>query len=44
MQTAKIFALCSGNVNKYNFLTDIQKSLFEKDLVEKATALKRFEN
>ena len=44
MQTAKIFALCSGNVNKCNFLTDIQKFLSEKDLIEKATALKRFEN
>ena len=41
-QTAKISALSSGNVSKYEFLTDTDV-LPEKDLLEKATALKRFE-
>ena len=42
-QTSKIFALSSGNVSKYEFLTG-KDVLSEKDLLEKAvTALKRFE-
>ena len=41
-QTAKISALSSGNVSKYEFLTD-KDVLAEKDLLEKAAALKRFE-
>ena len=41
-QTAKISALSSGNVSKYEFLTG--KNIFsEKDLLEKAAALKRLE-
>ena len=41
-QTAKTFALSSENVSKYDFLTS--KGVFpEKDLLEKAAALKRFE-
>ena len=41
-QTAKTSALSSGNVSKYELLTgkDILK---EKDLLEKAAALKRLE-
>ena len=41
-QTIKISALSSGNVSKYEFLTG--KGVFpEKDLLEKATTMKRFE-
>ena len=42
-QTAKISALSSGNVSKYEFLTNKDVSPKE-DLLERATALKRFEN
>ena len=38
-QTAKILALSSGNVGKYDFLT----VLLEKELSEKATTVKRIE-
>ena len=38
-QTAKISALSSGNVSKYEFLTR-KDILSEKDLLEKATAIK----
>ena len=42
-QTAKISALSSGNVSKYEFLTS--KDVFPKeDLLERAAVLKRFEN
>ena len=41
-QTAKISALQSGNVSKYEFLTD-KGVLVEKDLLEKAAALKKCE-
>ena len=41
-QTAKISALSSENVSKYEFLT-AKDVLPEKDLLEKAAALKRFE-
>ena len=41
-QTAKISALLSGNVSKYEFLTG-RDVLPEKDLLEKATAIKKFE-
>ena len=41
-QTAKISALLSENVSKYEFLTG-KDSLLEKDLLEKAVALKRCE-
>ena len=41
-ETAKISALLSGNVNKYQFLTG-KDILPEKDLLERATALKKFE-
>ena len=41
-QTAKITALSTGNVSKCEFLTD-KDVLAEKDLVEKAAAIKRFE-
>ena len=41
-QTVKIFALSSGNVSKYEFLTG-KGVLPEKDLLEKATTMKRFE-
>ena len=40
-QTAKISALSSGNVSKYKFLTR-KDILSEKDLLEKATAIKWF--
>ena len=40
--TAKISALSSVNVSKYEFLTG-KDVLPEKDLQEKATAIKRFE-
>ena len=41
-QTAKISALSSGNVSKYEFLTG-KDVLPQKDLLEKVAALKRFE-
>ena len=41
-QTAKISALSSGNVSKYEFLTG-KAVLPEKDLLEKADTMKRFE-
>ena len=41
-QTAKISALSSGNVTKYEFLTQ-KDVLVGKDLLEKAAPLKRFE-
>ena len=41
-QTAEISALSSGNVSKYEFLNG-KDVLLEKDLSEKAAALKRFE-
>ena len=41
-QTAKISALSSGNVSKYEFLTG-KDVLPEKDLLERAAALKKFE-
>ena len=40
--TAKISALLSGNVSKYEFLTG-EKVLPEKDLLEEAATMKRFE-
>ena len=41
-QTAKISALSSGNVSKYEFLTG-KAVLPEKGLLEKADTMKRFE-
>ena len=41
-KTAKISALSSGNVSKYEFLTG-KEVLSEKDLLERAAELKRFE-
>ena len=41
-RTVKTFALSSGNVSKYEFLTG-KDVLPEKDLLEKAATLKRFE-
>ena len=41
-QTVKISALSSGNVSKYEFLTG-EDVLPEKDLLEKAATMKRFE-
>ena len=41
-QTAKMSALSSGNVIKYEFLTE-KYVLPEKGLVEKAATMKRFE-
>ena len=41
-QTAKILDFLSGNVNKDEFLTS-KDILPEKDLLEKAAAIKRFE-
>ena len=41
-QTVKILALSWGNVSKYEFLTS-KDVLTEKDLLEKAATLKRFE-
>ena len=41
-QTAENSALSSGNVNKYEFLTG-KDVLPEKDLLEKAATMKRFE-
>ena len=40
-QTAKISALSSGNVRTYEFLTK-KDVLLQKDLLEKAAAIKRF--
>ena len=41
-QTAKMSALSSGNVTKYEFLTG-KDILPERDLLEKTAAIKRFE-
>ena len=41
-ETAKISAISSGNVSKYEFLTG-KDVLTEKFMLEKAAALKRFE-
>ena len=41
-QTAKISAFSSGNVCKYYFLTG-KDALAEKNLLEKAATMKRFE-
>ena len=41
-QTAKISAFSSGNVSKYYFLTG-KDALAEKNLLEKAATMKRFE-
>ena len=41
-QTVKISALLSGNVSKYEFLTG-KGVLPEKELLEKASTMKRFE-
>ena len=41
-QTARISALSSGNVSKYEYLTG-KDVLPEKDLLEKDTTMKRFE-
>ena len=41
-QTAKISVLSSGNVSNYEFLTG-KDVLPEKDLLEKAAIMKRFE-
>ena len=41
-QTTKISALSSGNVSKYEFLTD-KDILPGKDLLEKAATIKKFE-
>ena len=41
-QTAKISALSSGNFSKYECLTD-KDVLPEKDLLEEAATMKRFE-
>ena len=41
-QTSKIFALSSGNVSKYELLTG-KDVLPEKELLEKAATIKRFE-
>ena len=40
-KAVKILALSSQNVNKYEFLTD-KEVLLEKDILEKAAAIKRF--
>ena len=42
IQTAKISALSSGNVSKYEFLNG-KDVLPEKDLLDKAATIKRFE-
>ena len=42
-QTAKISALSLGNVSKYEFLTG-KNVLPEKDLLEKAAIMERFEH
>ena len=41
-QTAKISALSSGNLSIYEFLT-CKDVLWEKELLEKAATIKRFE-
>ena len=41
-QTAKISTLSSGNVSKYEFVTG-KDVLPEKDLLEKAAGIKKFE-
>ena len=41
-ETAKIFALSSGDVSKYKF-SNGRDILHKKDLLEKAVAIKRFE-
>ena len=41
-QTARISALSQGNVSKYEFLTS-KDILLEKDLLEQAATMKRFE-
>ena len=41
-QTAKVSTLSSGNVRKYEFFTG-KDVLREKDLLEKAAAIKKFE-
>ena len=41
-QTAKIFALSSGNVNKYEFLT-VKYVLPERGSLEKNAKMKRYE-
>ena len=41
-ETANIYALSSGNVGKYEFLTD-KDVLPKKKLLEKAAIMKRFE-
>ena len=41
-QTATILALSSGNVGKYEFLTD-EEVLLEKRILEKSAIIKRFE-
>ena len=41
-QTVKRYALSSGNLSKYGFLTG-KYILSEKDLLEKAATMKRFE-
>ena len=41
-QTAKISALSSGDVDKFEFLT-AKYILLKKDLLEKAATIKRFE-
>ena len=41
-QTSKISVLSSGNVSKYEFLTD-KDVLTEKSKLERGTVLKRFE-
>ena len=40
-KTAKISALSSGNISKYEFFTG-KDVLLEKDFLKKAAALKRF--
>ena len=42
-QTIKISAISSANVSKYEFLTS-KDVLHEKDLLEKAAKMKRFEH
>ena len=42
-QTVKISALSSRNISKYEFLTG-KEVLQEKDLLEKAATIKRFEH
>ena len=43
-QTAKISVLSSGNVGKYQFLTGPDIYLLEKELFERAAAIRKFEN